>query len=112
MNESPIAVQIKRALLGIMAQAQRDGAVDLVVGPLADGGTVYRYLGRSSPPTPWLDWRVVVSELAGLAGIRAAGFPKAGVIYVAYSGLRLRWELKMNRHDEDCVLHNLASDPE
>ncbi len=111
MNEGPIAVHIKRALLGILAQAQRDGAADVVIGPVADGGTVYRYMGHSSPPTPWLAWPIVASELAGLAGIRAAPFPKEGIIYVAYSGVRLRWQLKMTGHDQDCVLHNLASDP-
>jgi len=55
-----------------------------------------------------LDWAVVVSELAGLAGIRDAPYPKEGIIYVAYSGVRLRWQLKMTSQDKQCLLHNLG----
>jgi hypothetical protein len=57
-----------------------------------------------------LQWPVVVSELAGLAGIRDASYPKEGIIYVAYSGVRLRWQLKMASQDNECVLHKLGSD--
>ncbi len=102
-------VLVKRGLLGILAQAQRDGATDLVMEPAWGGGTVYRYLGRSSPPTPMLDWPTVVSELAGLAGIRNAAYPKQGIIYVAYSGVRLRWQLKMASQETECLLHNLGT---
>jgi len=103
-----MAAHIKRGLLSILAHAQRDGATELVMAPAGGGGTVYRYLGRNSPPTPMLDWAVVVSELAGLAGIRDAPYPKEGIIYVAYSGVRLRWQLKMTSQDKQCVLHNLG----
>ena len=82
-----MAVHINRAVLGILAQAQRDGATDLVMAPAGDGGTVYRYMGHNSPPTRFLDWPIVASELAGLAGIRNAGYPKEGIIYIAYSGV-------------------------
>ncbi len=57
-----------------------------------------------------LDWPAVVSELAGLAGIRDAPYPKEGIIYVAYSGVRLRWQLKMTGPDEECHLHNLGDE--
>ncbi len=105
-----MAVHIKRGLLGILAQAQRDGATDFVIEPAPDGGSVYRYMGHSSPPTPWLHWPVVVSELAGLAGIRDTAYPKKGIIYVAYSGVRLRWQLKMTSQDRECLLHNLGNE--
>ena len=100
---------VKRALLGILAGAQRDGATDLVMEPARGGETVFRYMGHSSPPTPMLDWPAVVSELAGLAGIRDA-YPKEGIIYVAYSGVRLRWQLKLASQDKECVLHNLGAE--
>ena len=105
-----MAALTKRGLLGILAQAQRDGATDLAMEPAPKGGTVYRYMGHSSPPTPMLDWPLVVSELAGLAGIRDAAYPKEGIIYVAYSGVRLRWQLKMPSQDKECLLHNLGGD--
>ncbi len=101
---------MKRWLLTALAGAQRDGATELVMEPAPDGGTVFRYMGHSSPPSPSLDWSVVVSELGGLAGIRDAPYPKEGIIYVAYSGVRLRWRLKMTSQDGGCVLHNLGND--
>ncbi|HTL58135.1 MAG TPA: hypothetical protein VL361_20780, partial [Candidatus Limnocylindrales bacterium] len=61
-------------------------------------------------PSRALDWPVVVSELAGLAGIRDAAYPKEGIIYVAYSGVRLRWQVKMASEKSECVLHDLGRD--
>ncbi len=110
MEENPMAGLIKRGLLGILAQAQRDGATDLVMEPAPDGGTIYRYMGHSSPPTPMLDWPVVVSELAGLASVRDAPYPKGGIIYVAYSGVRLRWQFKIACEGTECVLQNLGNE--
>ncbi len=101
---------MKRWLLTILAGAQRDGATDLVMEPAASGGTVYRYMGHSSPPSPSLDWPLVVSELAGLAGVRDVPHPKEGITYRAYSGVRLRWQFKMASKDSECVLHNLGSE--
>src|SRR6266403_3209328 len=103
MEQNPTPILVKRGLLGILAQAQRDGATDLVMEPAAGEGTVYRYMGHSSPPTPTLDWPAVVSVLAGLAGSRDAAYPKEGIIYVAFSGVRLRWQLKMASQDKECV---------
>ena len=101
---------MKRWLLTIVAGAQRDGASDLVMERAPGGGTIYRYMGHNSPPNPSLDWPLVVSELAGLAGVRDAPHPKEGIIYVAYSGVRLRWHFKMASQESECVLHNLGSD--
>jgi hypothetical protein len=108
MEQDPMTFLVKRSLLGILARAQQDGATDLVMEPAPEGGTVFRYMGQNSPPTPMLDWPVVVSELAGLAGIRDAAYPKEGIIYVAYSGVRLRWQLKMASQDKECLLHNVG----
>lgn len=111
MEQNPIGPHMKRCLLSILAGAQRDGATELIMEPApAGGGTVFRYLGRSSPPSPALDWPLVVSELAGLAGMRHAPYPKDGIIYVAYSGVRLRWQLKMPTEASGCILHNLGRD--
>ena len=99
---------MKRWLLTTLAGAQQDGATDLVVEP-TPGGTVFRYMGHRSLPYPALEWPVVVSELAGLAGARDALYPKEGIIYVAYSGVRLRWQFKMARQDSECILHNLGN---
>ncbi len=105
-----MAAQVKRGVLGVLAQAQRDGATDLVMEPAPGGGTVYRYLGHSSPPTPMFDWPTVVSELAGLAGVRNAPYPKEGIIYVAYSGVRLRWEINLTSREEGCLLSDLGNE--
>jgi hypothetical protein len=71
---------------------------------------MYHYMGHRSLPSPAIDWPVVVSELAGLAGARDTPYPKEGIIYVAYSGVRLRWQFKMASQDSQCVLHNLGND--
>ena len=109
MEQNPIGPHLKRWLSTTLAGAQQDGATDLVMEPAAGGGTVFRYMGHCSSPAPSLDWPAVVSELAGLAGIRDAAYPKQGIIYVAYSGVRLRWQLKMASQDKECVLHNLGN---
>ena len=51
-----------------------------------------------------------MAELAGLAGIRDAPFPKQGLIHIAYSGVRLRWKVAMTNPEAECILHNLGSD--
>ena len=109
MEHNPIGAHMKRWLLTALAGAQRDGATDLVMEP-TPGGTVFRYMGHRSPPSPAFEWPVVVSELAGLAGARDAVYPREGIIYVAYSGVRLRWQFKMASQDSECTLHNLGND--
>ena len=54
-------------------------------------------------PAHGLDWSLVVSELAGLAGIRDEPYPREGIIYVAYSGVRVRWRIQMASEDAECV---------
>jgi hypothetical protein len=52
----------------------------------------------------------MASELAGLAGMRDRPCLKEGIIYVAYSGVRLRWGIKMKNQGEECILHDLGKD--
>jgi hypothetical protein len=101
-------LHLKRWLLSTLAGAQRDGATDLVMEPASVDGTVFRYMGHTSPANRSLEWPLVVSELAGLAGVRDAPYPKEGIIHVAYSGVRLRWQLRMANQASECVLHNLG----
>ncbi len=103
----------KRWVLLVISSAQREGATDLILGPGADGGTAARYKVADA----WHDyspsevtWSSVGSELGGLAGIRDKAFPKQGIIYVAYSGVRLRWQLEMMSADGQCLLHNLGNE--
>lgn len=114
MEQNPLAPHIKRGLLGILAQTQRDGATELVMAPTSDGGTSWRCnvggTWHEAIPSPFLQWPMVVSELAGLAGIRDAPCPKEGIIYVAYSGVRLRWQLNISNETSECVLHNVGKD--
>ncbi len=101
---------IKRAALGILAASQRDGATDLVVSPGAEGGTSIRYRIHSTWHN-WspcgLPWQLMAAEFGGLAGIREAPYPKQGIIYMAYSGVRLRWHIEMV-NDNECNLHDLG----
>ena len=101
---------MKRAALGILAQSQQDGATDVVVSPGTDGVTSIRYRIQSiwhdwSPCG--LPWRLMAAEFGGLAGIREAPYPKQGIIYIAYSGVRLRWQIEMVS-GEQCSLHDLG----
>jgi hypothetical protein len=105
-------MMIKRVILGVLAQAQRDNATDVAMGPATDGGTAIRYKIDGT----WLNWlsggvgwSQVESELAGLAGVRNTEYPKEGIIYVAYSGVRLRWQVKMTNHDNECILNNIGT---
>jgi hypothetical protein len=106
----PTAV-IKRVALLVLSQAQRDRATDLVMGPAADGGTSIRY----KIDGVWCDWvpggfawPLVLSELGGLAGIRDEPYPKEGIIYVAYSGVRVRWHIRMTSEKTECFLRDLG----
>jgi hypothetical protein len=78
--------------------------------PTPDGETVYRYMGHSSTPSPALKWPIVVSELAGLAGVRNQPYPKEGIVYVGYSGVRLRWQFRMMSESSSGVLRNLGNE--
>ena len=104
---------IKRVILGTLAQAQRDNATDVAMGPATDGRTAIRYK-IDGTWINWLSgggigWSQMLPELAGLAGIRNTKYPKKGILYVAFSGVRLRWHLEMTNHDNECLLHNVGA---
>jgi hypothetical protein len=107
-------VHIKKWILGVLAGAQEDHASDLVLNKAADGAASIRYRTDGTwhewAPASGIEWSQVLSELAGLAGIRDAPFPKEGMIYLAHSGVRLRWQIKLTSPDAECVLRNLGSD--
>jgi len=52
----------------------------------------------------------MVSELEGLAGVRGAQYPKDRIIYIAYSGVRLRWQINLTGQDNGCLLSNLGNE--
>jgi hypothetical protein len=84
------------------------------MAPATEGGIAVRQKVDGSwqdwAPAPGLVWTLVTSELEGLAGIRGDPYPKEGIVYVAYSGVRVRWRLRMISKDEECLLHNLGND--
>jgi len=57
-----------------------------------------------------LDWSLVLSEIGGLAGIRDEPYPKEGIIYMAYSGVRVRWHVRMTSEKTEYILRDLGSD--
>lgn len=102
---------VKRAALLVLSTAQRDRATHTAMGPTAEGGTWVRYRINGT----WYDWSTIgipwpemASELEGLAGIRGAAYPKEGIIYVAYSGVRLRWQLNVAETENGCLLSHLG----
>jgi len=112
-NQAPQTMMVKRAALLVLSQAQRDRAADVAMGPTRDGGTSIRYRidgAWHDWGTAGIAWPLMLSELEGLAGIRGAPYPKEGTIYVAYSGVRLRWQINLTSQDNGCLLHNLGSE--
>ena len=108
-----MTLMVKRAALLVLSTAQRERATDVAMAPATNGGTSIRY----RIDTAWHDWStagiawpLMVSELEGLAGIRGAPYPKEGIIYIAYSGVRLRWQINLTSHDDGCLLSNLGNE--
>ena len=108
-----MTLMVKRAALLILSTAQRERATDVAMGPAPDGGSFVRYRIDGV----WHDWSTVgiawplmVSELEGLAGVRGAQYPKDRIIYIAYSGVRLRWQINLTGQDNGCLLSNLGNE--
>src|SRR5215472_2446768 len=105
---------VKNWVLLVLSSAQKEQATDLVIGPSTGVGTSIRYKIADDwhdwAPAPGLAWPLVASELGGLAAIRDAPFPKEGIIYLAYSGIRLRWRIQMQSLEDQGVLQNLGSE--
>lgn len=112
-SPDPKALPVKRAALLILSTAVRERAAEMTMGPTNDGWTSIRYRIDGA----WHDWNkagiewsLMVSELEGLAGVRNAPYPKEGIIYVAYSGVRVRWQINVASPDKDCFLSNLRGE--
>ena len=104
MVEDPI----KRFTLLVLFQAQQDRATKLTVAPAARGGSPIKYkvggtwYDMAPPPAHILP--AVVAELGRLAAFANRPFPREGLIDVPYSGIRLRWVIRMTSLEEDCIL--------
>ncbi len=113
MGQDPTSLMVKRAALLILSTAQRERATEVAMAPAGDGGTSIRYRIDGTWhdwSTAGIAWPLMVSELEGLAGIRDAPFPKEGIIYVAYSGVRLRWQINLTSREEGCLLSDLGKE--
>jgi hypothetical protein len=99
---------IKRCTLLVLFQAQQDHAVELVIGRASGSGAPVRYKVEGA----WHDWTSpgpdlvpgIIAELGRLAAFTKRPFPKEGLIDVSYSGVRLRWVIRMTSPDADCIL--------
>lgn len=99
---------IRRFTLLVLFQAQMDRATELVIDPSAgeSAGIRYRVSGLwhdLAPPPPDV-LPGVVAELKTLAGLPERIFPKEGDIDLAYSGVRLRWKVRIPMPDDICLL--------
>ncbi len=113
MNQDPMTLMVKRAALLILSTAQQERATEVAMASASDGGTAIRYRidgAWHDWSTAGIAWSLMVSELEGLAGIRDAPFPKEGIIYVAYSGVRLRWQINLTSRDDGCFLSDLGKE--
>src|ERR1022692_1817642 len=99
---------IKRFTRLVLFQAQQEHATELVIAPTILKGTPIRYKvegtwhDMSPPPAHILPG--VVAELGQLAAFTKRPFPKEGLIDVAYSGVRLRWIIRVMSADADYIL--------
>jgi hypothetical protein len=104
MSEEPI----KRFTLLVLFEAQQDHATELTIGPVISGRSPIRYKVRGAwydlSPPPEHIMPGVVEELGRLAAFTNRPFPKEGLIDVFYSGVRLRWIIRMASADADCLL--------
>ena len=104
MSEDPI----QRFIRLVLFQAQQDHATELVIAPAASEGSPVKYkvdgtwYYLSPPPEHILPG--IVAELGRLAAFTRGPFPKEGLIDVPYSGVRLRWTIRMASANADCIL--------
>ena len=104
MDDEPI----KRFTELVLFEAQQDRATELVIAPVIRETSPIKYkvegtwYEMSPPPAHILPG--VVAELGRLAGFTKRPFPKEGLIDVAYSGVRLRWIIRMTSAEDDCIL--------
>jgi len=104
MSEDPI----HRFTLLVLFQAQQDRATELTIASAIIGRSPITYkVGGTwydmSPPPAHI-MAGVVAELGRLATFTKRPFPKEGLIDVPYSGVRLRWIIRMATADAACML--------
>ena len=104
MNEDPI----KRLTLLVLFQAQHDHATELAVARTVSGPSPIRYKVGSRwydmAPPPAHILPDVVAELERLAEFTGRPYPKEGLIDVPYSGVRLRWLIRIANADAEVLL--------
>jgi hypothetical protein len=104
MSEDPI----QRFACLVLFQAQQDHATELTIARASPGRAPIRYkvadiwYDMSRPPAHILPG--IVAEFGRLAAFTKRPFPKEGLIDVPYSGVRLRWIIRMTSADDDCIL--------
>ena len=110
MNDEPI----RRFTLLVLFQAQQDHATELVIAPPSGTRSPIRYkLGdawhdMSPPPADILPG--VMAELGRLAAFTKRPFPKEGLIDVPFSGVRLRWIIRIRAPRPSVFLLPWSSD--
>ncbi len=104
MSERPI----ERFTLLVLFQAQEDHATELTIASSAGSGSPIRYkvegawYDLSPPPEHILPG--VIAELGRLAAFNDKPFPREGLIDIPFGSRRLRWRIRMENEDADCVL--------
>lgn len=104
MTDDPV----KRFTLLVLFQAQQDHATELTVAAAKSRRSPIRYkvegtwYDMSPPPAHILPG--VIAELGRMAEFTNRPFPKEGLIDVPYSGVRLRWIIRMTSADAEVVL--------
>jgi hypothetical protein len=85
----------------------------MTMGPASDAGTSIQYRidgAWHDWSTAGIAWPLMVAELEGLAGVRNKPYPKEGIIYAAYSGVRIRWQINLMSRDKSCFMSNLGNE--
>lgn len=103
-----ISDPIQRFTRLMLLLAQQDHAAELIVAPTACERSPIKYKVAdtwhdfSPPPADILPG--VIAELARLAAFARRPFPKEGLIDVPFSGVHLRWVIRMANANSDCIL--------
>jgi len=104
MSEDPI----QRFTLLVLFQAQQDRATELTIASAISGRSPITYkvgaLGTNMSAPPAHIMAGVVAQLETVAAFTKRPFLKEGLIDVPYSGVRLRWIIRMATADAACML--------
>lgn len=99
---------IQRFARLLLLLARQDHAAELIIAPTARERSPIRYkvedIWHDVSPPPADILRAVIAELGQLAAFTRRPFPKEGLIEVRFSGVHLRWIIRMASTDGDCIL--------